>query len=496
MTDVAAQSGKQWFGHPRGLATLFMTEMWERFSYYGMRALLILYMTAAHVDGGLEFDVVKAGAIYGLYTAMVYLVGLPGGWIADRFLGHRRSVLVGGILIAAGQFALATPSMVTFYLGLALIVIGTGLLKPNISVMVGQLYTAEDARRDSGFTIFYMGINIGAFVAPLICSSLGERVDWHLGFAAAGVGMVFGLIQYMVTGHHLGEAGLHPTRPEDPREAARQARRLWGGLGIVFGTVGLILVLNLLGVFHITAVGLSNAFGAILAIVTVVFFGWLFIGGKWTPVERNRLVVIVIFFLAASIFWSAFEQAGSTLNIFARDNTNRLLLGWEFPAGWFQSLNPLFIIALAPLYSILWIRLARKKKEPSSPAKFAFGLILLGLGFLVMVAAASAARAGYQVSSAWLFFTYLLHTMGELTLSPVGLSTVTKLAPARVTGLMMGVWFLAAAVGNFVGGRVAGLIESFPLTGIFLTITAVGVGSGLLMAVFVKPIRKLMGGVH
>ncbi len=493
---VAAAELKQFFGHPIGLATLFFTELWERFSYYGMRALLILFLTAPIAAGGLAFGVVKACAIYGLYTSMVYLLTLPGGWVADRLIGHRKAVLIGGIIIAMGHFSLAFPSMVTFYLGLGLIVTGTGLLKANISVMVGQLYTQEDARRDSGFTIFYMGINIGAFIAPFVTSTLGEKINWHYGFAAAGVGMVIGLIIYLAGGKYLGDVGRHPTRPDDPQKWDRQKRHLRLGVLGLLGAAFVVALAQIFGVIHITALGVANAFGVVLLLICVVFFSWLFLSADWTPVERKRLIVIGVLFLAAALFWSAFEQAGSTLNLFAEGSTNRSVLGFEFPAGWFQSLNPVLIILLAPVFAWLWIWLARRKKEPSSPAKFSWGLVLVGAGFLVMIGAAAVAAGGVRVSPMWLFLTYLLHTLGELCLSPVGLSTVTKLAPARVTGLMMGVWFLAAAVGNYGGGRVAGFYEALPLPVLFLAVASTTVVAGLLLALLVKPIRQLMGGVH
>lgn len=482
------------FGHPWGLSTLFFTEMWERFSYYGMRALLILFMTASVADGGLGWGVAKAGAIYGLYTSLVYLSNLPGGWIADRIMGHRRSVLVGGIVIAAGHFTIAVPGVATFYVGLLLIILGTGLLKPNISTMVGHLYEEGDERRDSGFTIFYMGINIGAFVAPLVTAFLGERIDWHYGFGAAGVGMVLGLIQYVWGGKFLGDAGREPTAPAEEQDAARFQLR-WSLAGVA--VVGAILTaMHMAGVIELTAVKVSNAFGVILPLIVVGFFAWLFLGGDWTETERKRLWAIVVLFLAASLFWSAFEQAGSTLNIFAEEHTARGLMGFELPAGWFQSLNPMYIILLAPVFSWLWLWLADRNREPSSPAKFSLGLVLLGAGFLVLFVGAASSAAGGGASPMWLVVTYFLHTTGELCLSPVGLSAMTKLAPARVAGLMMGVWFMATAVGNFIGGRVAGLLETLPPAQLFLAVAGITVTAGLLMAIAVKWIRGLMSGIH
>ena len=484
----------RFFGHPKGLQTLFFTEMWERFSYYGMRALLILFMTAAPAAGGLGFDTAAAGAVYGLYTSMVYLASLPGGWIADRLIGQRRAVLWGGILIACGHFSMAFPSLSTFYLGLVLIVIGTGLLKGNVSVLVGKLYAPGDQRRDAGFSIYYMGINTGAFIAPLVCGFLGQRVNWHIGFGAAGVGMVLGIIQYVLGGSHLGTAGLEPAPPKSPEEAAavRRSAKLWGGLATAF--VVLVGLGMATGTLAVTATQIADIAGYLLLITTVVFFGWLFFAGDWTSAERKRLYVIGVFFLAAALFWSSFEQGGSTLNLFAARDTRTSLFGWEFPSSWFQSVNAIFIIVFAPVFAWLWLRLG--SREPSSPFKFSLGLILVGLGFVVMMLAATAAADGTKVGPSWLLVTYLLHTFGELCLSPVGLSSMTKLAPARVSSLMMGVWFLGASVGNFIGGRLAAFYEAWSLTQLFGVVAAFGIGWGLILLVFSPGIKKLMGEVR
>jgi POT family proton-dependent oligopeptide transporter len=490
----AATADRSFFGHPRGLATLFFTEMWERFSFYGMRALLILFMTAEVTRGGLSYSVATAGAVYALYTSLVYLVGLPGGWIADRFIGQRRAVFWGGVAIAAGQFTLAIPHTAAFYPGLALIILGTGLLKPNVSAIVGQLYEEGDERRDAGFSIFYMGINIGAFAAPLICGFIGEKIDWHLGFGIAGIGMCLGLVQYVLGGRHLGDAGLHPVVPEDPVVLATQRRRLRIGL-VSLAVAGLaVIALAAAGVIHLTPEGVADSFGVVLLMITVGFFAWLLLGVSWTPVERKRLVAILVLFMAASFFWGAYEQAGSSLNLFARDVTDRQLFGYEFPASWFQWVPALFVILQAPLFAWLWVRLG--DRQPSSPVKFSLGLVFVGLGFVVMVAAAWFGIGGAKVGPGWLLTTYFLHVVGEMCLSPVGLSTVTKLAPARVAGLMMGVWFLAAAVGNYIGGRVAGLYEAMPLWQLFGIVASTTIAAGLVLAALSRPIRRLMGGVR
>jgi proton-dependent oligopeptide transporter, POT family len=490
MTSTSSQD-RAFFGHPRGLSTLFFTEMWERFSYYGMRALLLLYMTAPVAAGGLGFDAAQGGAVYGLYTSMVYMACLPGGWIADRFIGQRQAVLYGGILIASGHFSMAVPFLSTFYLGLFLIVIGTGLLKGNVSVIVGQLYSAEDQRRDAGFSIFYMGINLGAFVAPLVCGYLGQQINWHLGFGAAGVGMTLGLVQYVLGSRHLGDAGRHPAPAASPEAAAalRKQAQLWGG------SLALLVVLFGIGAFTgalpVTATQVSDAAGVFLLLLIVGFFGWLFFSSGWTPDERRRLYVMGVLFLAASLFWSVFEQAGSTLNLFADRNTRNEMMGMPFPSSWFQSLNSLFIILLAPVFAWIWVKMAARGVEPSSPAKFAFGLLFVGLGFAILVPPASAAE-GTLVSPMWLTTTYLLHTIGELALSPVGLSAMTTLAPARIAGMVMGVWFLATSVGNFIGGRLAGFYESMALPTLFGSIAGYAIVAGLILFVLVPSMRKLM----
>jgi POT family proton-dependent oligopeptide transporter len=491
-----ASHDRSFFGHPRGLSTLFFTEMWERFSYYGMRALLILFMTAPIAAGGLGFDTAVAGAVYGLYTSMVYMTTLPGGWIADRLIGQRRAVLYGGIIIASGHFSMAFPSLVTFYLGLFLIVIGTGLLKGNVSVIVGALYGKDDIRRDAGFSIFYMGINLGAFIAPLVCGYLGQRVNWHLGFAAAGVGMVIGVIQYIAGSKYLGTAGLHPAPAATPEAAARlKSRALLAG-GLTLAVLVALAIGAYTGVVPVTAKQIADAAGYLLLIITLGFFAWLFFGGDWTPEERRRLYVIGALFFAAALFWSVFEQAGSTLNLFADRNTRTALLGWTFPSSWFQSLNSLFIFALAPVFAWLWIRLASTRREPSSPAKFALGLVFVGAGFAILIVAARLAEQGIQVSPLWLALTYLLHTIGELCLSPVGLSAMTKLAPARIAGLMMGVWFLASSVGNYMGGRVASFYEAWPLPNLFGAVAAFAIVAGVILFLLVPPIKRMMGEVN
>jgi len=474
------------FGHPRGLSTLFFTEMWERFSYYGMRALLILFMTAPATAGGLGFDTGVAGAIYGLYTSSVYMACLPGGWIADRLIGARRAVLYGGILIAAGHFSMAVQALPAFYLGLTLIVFGTGLLKGNVAVVVGQLYGPDDQRRDAGFSIFYMGINLGAFIAPLVCGYLGQRVNWHIGFGAAGVGMTLGIVQYVLGARSLGQAGVRPAQSLDA------AGRRW--TAIVAAALVAVGIALFVGIIPITAKQIADAAGVLLIGGAVAFFAWLFMSPGWTTAERRRLIAIGMLFLAACLFWSQFEQAGSTLNLFGDRATRTSILGWEFPSSYYQSLQPLFIITFAPVFAWVWLRLGAR--EPSSPTKFSLGLFLVGAGFAILAAAAVFAADGTKVSPMWLVVVYLLHTWGELSLSPVGMSAMTKLAPARIGGLIMGVWYLSIAIGNFTGGRISTFYGSMSLPTLFGVVAASGLAGGFVMAVLARPIKKLMGGVN
>src|SRR5882724_11536987 len=434
--------------HPVGLYTLFFTEMWERLSYYGMRALLLLFMVDS-VRGGMGLTDKTAASIYGLYTAAVYLAALPGGWFADRVLGAQKAVWYGGIIIALGHFTLAIPRTQCFYIGLILVVLGTGLLKPNVSAMVGELYPEGGARRDAGFSIFYMGINLGAFIGPFVCGTLGEKINWHYGFGAAGIGMVLGLIQYRLSIRHLGPVGLHPGNASK----MSQTQKL-GIIGTIFVFV-LIVVLGAAGMIKLDPVAMARGTTGVLVGMAVLFFGFIYLFSGLDKSERQKVTVILILCVASAIFWAGFEQAGSSFNLFAERHTNRMI-GFTIPASWFQSLGAIFVIMLAPVMAGLWVRLGRRNLDPSLPVKFGMGLILLGLGFLVLAGAAVFVARGQKVWPTWLVATYLLHTLGELCVSPVGLSSVTKLAPRRLVGQMMGAWFLATSLGNLIAGRIAG----------------------------------------
>lgn len=439
------------FGHPRGLSTLFFTEMWERFSYYGMRAFLILYMVHA-----LGFDDKHAGSVYGTYTASAWAAAIVGGIIADRWLGQYRSVLIGGIIIALGHFTLAFHPLPFFYAGLSLIVIGTGLLKPNVSGIVGSLYEPSDTRRDAGFSLFYMGINLGAFIGPLIAGYLAQKVDWHVGFACAGVGMTAGLIQYV-----LGRKRLQPAveRLERQRRESHAAARE------------------------------QKLAGASAGPTEPTFWGF-------TRVEWKRLAAMAVFFVFAAVFWGAYEQAGSTLNLFGDRYSNTTILGFTFPSSWFVSFQAMFVIVLAPAFAWLWIKLG--KYEPSTPTKFAIGLLFIGVAFLFLLIPANHIQAspGIRVSPFWLIGCYFIQELGELSLSPVGLSVFTKLSPVKIVGLMLGVWFLADSLGNKVAGYAAGFISSAPLPDLFGTVAAVCLGASFIAFLMIKPVRSLMGGVR
>lgn len=451
---------KTFFGHPVGLANLFFTEMWERFSYYGMRAILMLYMVEVIAKGGMGLSVAAASQIYGIYTMAVYLASMPGGYIADTYLGARYSVLIGGIIIALGHFTMAFPSPATFYTGLVLIVIGTGMLKPNMSTMVGSLYAPDDTRRDAGFSIYYMGVNIGAALSPIVCGyfaqtkefkamllnwGLSEHLSWHFGFGAAGVGMTFGLIMYVLQWKVLGDIGLKKKREIPEGSTAEEAK--------------------------------------------------LALAQPLTHQEKQRIGAIAMLFFFNALFWAIYEQGGSSLNVFSERCCSNLIFGWEFPASWMQTFQAVFVIALAPVFSWLWIKLG--DKQPSAPGKFMFGMIFLGLGIALMVPASMLAAQG-KVSFMWLVFVYLFQVIGELCLSPVGLSTVTKLAPVRFLSLTMGVWFLGNSLGNYLAGYLSTFFDeknAQSMITLYASMGGAGITAGFILFLLTPTIKKLMAGV-
>lgn len=555
----ASITANDFFGHPRGLSTLFFTELWERFSYYGMRALLVLFMTTEAVgdNPGLGLGVGEAAAIYGIYTFFVYVLSLPGGWVADQLWGQRKAVFVGGCIIAAGHFSMAVPTTTFFFIGLALIVVGTGLLKPNVSSMVGDLYPEGGARRDAGFSIFYMGINFGAILGPLLCGLLGEGYNWHYGFSLAGFGMLLGLVSYKIGGKYLGDAG--DLKIDDSPEVLKKRSRIF--YGIVSFLAAAVVIFGFLmssGAIDIALEALAQNLGLAAVVITIMFFAYIIFFGGHTTDEKKKLGVIFWLFILAALFWSGFEQAGSSLNLFAQDLTDRsvgpnsflggmgawimtlvfaipigwyafktykredvwsvakfaVILssvgilaflywvfsqvgnGWEIPASTLQLINPTFIVIFAPIFGLLWTWLASKNANPSIPVKFGLGLLGLAAGFFVLSWGSANASSTELVSPAWLIVTYFLHTVGELCLSPVGLSSMTKLAPKSRVSQMMGIWFVAAALGNLMAGLMAGQLESLAPSGLFQSVALV-VGGGGIIALLASPgVRKLMGDVE
>jgi POT family proton-dependent oligopeptide transporter len=516
---------RAFFGHPIGLRTLFFTEMWERFSYYGMRAILTLYIISKPEHGGLGMTIQAAGIVYALYTSTVYMLSLPGGWIADRFLGQRRAVIYGGIGIAAGNALLAIPLDQLFFPGLATIAIGTGLLKPNISTIVGQLYSREDIRRDSGFTVYYFGINLGAGVAPIACGFFAQSamfgdfladrgidpaLSWHFAFAAAAVGMVAGLVQYVIGFHHLGDAGMHPTIPTDPVKAARDRTIL----KMIVGGIGALVALAVVLVVTDTDVSrelIANIFGVGLLVAAVVLFVGMLQTARDAD-EKRRVIAMIPLFLGGIAFFGTFEQAGSTLNIFAERTVERIV-----PASYFQNINASFILILAPVFAAVWLALAKRGKEPTSVTKFAIGMVLTALAFVVVLPSLGAvtdisnvdetlgkipyaedaldkAMDPMRVSWLYLLALYFFQTTSELCISPVGLSSMSKLAPARMAGMVMGTWFLATAIGNYLAGRAAGLTQSNGYGFLFYTLIIVSLGVAVALAVVSPMIRRMMQG--
>ena len=481
-------------GHPKGLFVCFATEMWERFSYYGMRALLILYLTKHW-----EFTDATSYLIYGAYTSLVYIMPVFGGMLADQILGSKKAVTYGAILLVFGHLGMTVESNEQiFYLSLALIVSGVGFLKPNISTMVGALYEEGDPRRDSGFTIFYMGINIGAFTATLLCGYLGEQVGWAYGFGAAGIGMLFGLIIFLWGQKYL-EGLAEPPSNKYLQKMNGISYESWAYIsGIFMVLVTWFLVQN------------SQLVGQLLGGFGAIFIGaWLLYALlRCAPDERDRLIVVGILILFSLIFWALFEQAGSSLNILTDRGVNRVIFGWEVPASMFQSLNAGFIFTIAPLFAMLWIALAKRNMEPSTPIKFSIGIIFVGLGFLALVYGMGSSE-GLQTGVFWIILIYLLHTLGELCLSPVGLSSVTKLSPQRIVGFMMGMWFFASAAGNYVAGLIAratasetsgvsndvfDFAQKQSFMDVYTDVGLIAIGCGIFLAILNPILKKLMHG--
>ena len=470
-------------GQPVGLATLFLTEMWERFTYYGIQAVLVLYMVAAASRGGLALDDKTSSSIYGLYVGSTYLLGLLGGWIADRLLGAQRAVVCGGILITAGNVLLALGRAQVFFIGLLVIAMWVVLLKPNVSAIGG-------ARRDAGFSIFYMGINTGAFLGSLLVPIFADAFGWRLGFALPAVCMAFGVAQFLWTRSFLGAAG---------REPAQERRGSWTGVVLLLAAIAMVALLAVTGRVKLDAAALALAASWGYAILAVGYFVYLMFFAGLTAAERRRVLVMVALFIASVAFWAGYYQQGGSFNLFAERYTERHVLGWEMPAGVLQAVNPLFVITFAGAFAAVWIALGKRGRDPSASAKFGWALVLLGLGFLVMYFAAQRVLAGHLVLPTWLVLTYFLHTCGELCLSPVGLSNMSKLAPPRFVGQVMGMWFLSLALGGNLAGQLSGQydashLESLPA--LFLRIFWYGAIAGVVMLLLTPLLRRMTAGVH
>ena len=483
MTTEVARDDSGFFGHPGGLSTLFFTEMWERMSYYGMRVLLVLFMTAAIQDGGLAITVASATAIYGLYTGAVYFMGLPGGWIADRLIGGQKAIWYGGLIIMSGHIVLAIPNDKTFFVGLILVVLGTGLLKPNIGAVVGQLYTAEDKRRDSGYALYYMGINIGSVIGYIVCPWLSENVGWHWAFGTAALGMAAGLIQYRRTVYRLNGVAAEPTSA-----LSTSGRKIsWSAIAAFLGTLTVVTWMALTGVFAIDPVSLAQYVAIFFVFVFVLYYASIMVFGKLTPNEVRRMLALLLICIASACFWAGFEQAGSSLNLFARDYTDRIIGSFEIPTGWFQLANSTFIIILSPFFAALWINLGKRMVTPAYGIKCAVGLVIMASGFIVMYFAAQLAAQGMKVAPTWLVTVYFLHTVGELCLSPIALSAVSKLSPQRFAGQMMGVFVLTYSIGNVIAGLLAGnfspdRLDEMP--GLYIQISLFSIAIGIVVFLF------------
>lgn len=497
-------------GQPRGLSPLFFTEMWERFSFYGMRAFFATFMEAPLIAGGLGYDEAQSGAVLAMYLSTVYLMSLPGGWIADKYLGQKRAVFLGGVIIMIGHILLAVPSTPIFYLGLVALVIGTGFLKPNVSTMVGQLYTKKDPRRDGGFSIFYMGINVGAFVSPIICGYLAQSDDfkaflgshgispassWHFGFAAAAVGMFFGLIIFRFGTRALVGVG-DPPVITDAGERAKNRKMLLAIIGAILALPALLATVHFTGMYALNQQRIANVFGVMLLGVFLGTFSLLFRQAK-TEKEKKGVAAMFTLAIGCVAFFALFEQAAGTMNGFAEKRTDNVAFGSAFPSAWYQSINSVFIILLSPLFAWFFTKVAAKKLPFNDIKKFGVSLIFMGLAFVFMMPAASSATL---VSPLWLVLFYFMSTMGELFLSPVGLSSMSKLAPQSAGGLVMGVWFMSTANGDYIAGRVHGLTGDVALDKLFIWLSLAVFAVAALMFVigsyFTRkvPLESLMRG--
>lgn len=479
-TTIDRTHDTRFIGHPLGLSTLAMTEMWERMSYYGMRAMLVLYMTALLQEGGMGLTVLAAGAIYGLYTGSVYFAGLPGGWIADRLIGGQNAVFYGGVIIMVGHIILAIPHEASFFTGLIFVVLGTGLLKPNIGAMVGELYSAKDARRDAGYTLYYMGINIGSLIGYGVCGYLQVNYGYHYAFAAAAVGMLIGLVQFKLTKKNIEGVSQFPVVP-----LTTQGKKIaWSVIGICLAIIAAVTVLTFQGVIVLEPRALAEKVAVLFVFTFLLYFFGIFFLGKLNADEKKRMGALFLICVASACFFAGFEQAGSSLNLFGQDYTQRMLGTFEIPAAWFQSANSIFIIILSPFFAALWVNLGKRMIEPSYSVKCALGLIIMASGFIVMFFAAGAAATGLKVAPYWLVMTYFLHTVGELCLSPVALSAVSKLSPRRFGGQLMGVFVLTYSMGSVIAGLLAGQFDPEQvdqMPGLYMRISLFSIAIGIVL---------------
>lgn len=490
--------------HPKGLMTLFFTEMWERFSYYGMRALLTIFLTAELVTGGFGMDRKESLAIYGIFTGLVYLTPIIGGWFADKVIGQRKSIYIGGITMAIGQFLLAASStasffgedidskLTIFYLGLGVLILGNGFFKPNISTIVGDLYDNDDPRKDGGFTIFYMGINVGAFLSPFIAGTLGETVGWPYGYLSAGVGMLIGLIWFYVRRSTLENLGLPPGAAEEGRTSL--ISKDWRDI-LIYSIANFLVVYLVLIFWGSTGETVHTIVGWVIGIAGVGFLGFSIFKGTSGTTEWTRVIVILVLAFFNIVFWAGFEQAGGTFNLFAADNTDRALGDFLIPVTWFQNINPIAIVLFAPVFSILWIKLDKRKLNPRTPIKFALAMFIGALAFYIMTLANNSAGEGTLVSPMWLVVVYTLLTIGELMLSPIGLSMVTKLSPVKITSIMMGVWMASFALGNYLAATLEAILEEYHFD-LYPFITVLMIGSGAALLLLTPVLNKFMKGIH
>ncbi len=490
-------------GHPKGLYSLFFTEMWERFSYYGMRALLTIFLTAELATGGFGLDRAESLSIYGVFTALVYLTPILGGWFADKILGQRKSILIGGLVMAVGQFMLAASAFVDllgdletrknfFYLGLGVLILGNGFFKPNISTIVGDLYDNDDPRKDGAFTIFYMGINIGAFLSPFVAGTLGEKVGWPYGYLAAGVGMLIGVLWFYGRRNTLEDVGLPPGYKE--KGITQLLPKDWRDVAL-YTIANVAFVFLVMFIWNNTSDLIHTIMVWILGIAGAGFIGLSIFKGTSGSTEWTRVFVILILAFFNIVFWAGFEQAGGTFNLFAQENTDRNVGGFEIPTTWFQNINPIAIVTLAPLFSILWIKLAAKRLNPRTPVKFAMAMFIGAVAFFIMTQAQNSADAGNLVSPMWLVVVYVLLTIGELMLSPIGLSMVTKLSPGKITSIMMGVWMASFALGNYLAATLEQILTTYDFD-LYPFITYLMLGSGIGLLLLSPLLNKFMKGIH